>query len=110
LDELTQRLGSLLNDPEALKQAADMARSILEPGPEQKSENASAPDLGRLLGLAAPLQAGRESVSLAALRAVAPCLSPERGRRLERAVRLSGMAGAALRLLREYGGESLGDE
>jgi hypothetical protein len=109
LDELSQRLNSLLSDPEAMGKMAEAARSLFEPEPEQKRE-APPLDLSALMGAAAPLLGGQENPRLAMLRSIAPYLSADRGKRLERAIRMSGMAASALRLLREYGGEGHGNE
>ena len=110
MDELESRLGALLSSPESLERlkglAAALAGSEGAPPPEKEAGPPPALDPGllrllqRLMG-----EAERPSEASSLLNALRPCLSPERGERLDRALRLAHLAKLAKTVLPALGGE-----
>ena len=103
MDELQQRIESVLNDPQQMKELLALARSL---GAELETESPQEPmkGLGTLMSqpLGALLQsAGKlEQKQEALLNALRPFLKPNRREKLDRAIRaarLSQLAGRALK-------------
>ena len=82
MEGLNDQLGASLNDPAMMEKLTAMARS-LSPAPGSEAQAPAAPDGGQ-----AEL-----------LHALTPYLNPRRLNRLERALRVSRMAEAALTML-----------
>lgn len=114
MDELQQRIESVLNDPQQMKELLALARSLGAELPEELQESAAKPEtespqepmkgLGTLMSqpLGALLQsAGKlEQKQEALLNALRPFLKPNRREKLDRAIRaarLSQLAGRALK-------------
>lgn len=114
MDELQQRIESVLNDPQQMKELLALARSLGAELPEELQEAAEQPEtespqeptkrLGALMSqpLGALLQsAGKlEQKQEALLNALRPFLKPNRREKLDRAIRaarLSQLAGRALK-------------
>lgn len=114
MDELQQRIESVLNDPQQMKELLALARSLgaelpeelQEPAKQQETEISREPPkgLGALMSqpLGALLQsAGKlEQKQEALLNALRPFLKPNRREKLDRAIRaarLSQLAGRALK-------------
>lgn len=114
MDELQQRIESVLNDPQQMKELLSLARSLGAELPEELQESAAQPEtespqepmkgLGALMSqpLGALLQsAGKlEQKQEALLNALRPFLKPNRREKLDRAIRaarLSQLAGRALK-------------
>ena len=113
MDELQQRIESVLNDPQQMKELLALARSLGAELPEELQESAAQPEtespqpmkgLGALMSqpLGALLQsAGKlEQKQEALLNALRPFLKPNRREKLDRAIRaarLSQLAGRALK-------------
>ena len=114
MDELQQRIESVLNDPQQMKELLALARSLGAELPEEFQESAAQPEtespqepmkgLGTLMSkpLGALLQsAGKlEQKQEALLNALRPFLKPNRREKLDRAIRaarLSQLAGRALK-------------
>lgn len=114
MDELQQRIESVLNDPQQMKELLALARSLGAELPEELQESAAQPEtespqepmkgLGALMAqpLGALLQsAGKlEQKQEALLNALRPFLKPNRREKLDRAIRaarLSQLAGRALK-------------
>ena len=118
MSEFEERINSLLNNPEELSRLSNMARSLMEGGlfsggQEQSSQSAPAagpdPMLQKLMSGIAGL-GGEKNSNTAMLKAISPYLDEKRGRKLERAIRMAQMAQVARSVLREYGGDGLGDQ
>lgn len=102
MDDLQEKINSVLSDPEQLQQVFAFARSLgLEPPGEadaspSEPDIAPPPELGTLLAQAGRLDHRQEAL-LAALK---PFLKPARREKVDRAMqaaRLSQLAGMALR-------------
>lgn len=124
MDDLMQKLQSVLNDKESMKQLSELAAMLGaeqngEP-PEQQSAppppgGGSAPDflgdIPKLMQLSGAVsQAGKGDKNIALLLALRPLLKEENQHKLDRAVRLLRMM-SLLPLLREsgiLGGDLLG--
>lgn len=110
MSELEERISSVLSDPAQMAQLRAMAQSLM--GGAQAAQEApvspppgidlSSPGkLGALLGGAG----GEKSRQLAALEALAPCLSDRRREKLTHAIRLARMLRLAGAALQSEGGE-----
>ena len=120
MSEFEERINSLLNNPEELSRLSNMARSLMEGGlfsggQEQSSRSSQSapagpdPMLQKLMSGIAGL-GGEKNSNTAMLKAISPYLDEKRGRKLERAIRMAQMARVARSVLREYGGDGLGDQ
>ena len=99
MEDLEQKLGAVLNNPQLMQQIMSMAQSMGTPAPsppEQKQpEHATFPPidpamLSNLAGLSKQGSIDRNQQAL--LKALAPYLSKDRISRLERAMRAAKMA------------------
>lgn len=88
MGELDDKLGAILGDSAAMSQIMALARSLS--GEQREEDHCSEPPCAQQ---AFPVQDDR----LRLLEALAPCLRPERRRRLERAAEILRL----LRLMRE---------
>jgi len=106
VNELEERLRSVLSDPGELGRLAAMAKQLMG-GESGAPESPPPPPADSAGGLGAAVKlmsrlSGRGKAPL--LDAVGPYLDEERRGRLERALRLASAAKAALPALRELGG------
>ncbi len=108
LDDLTQKLQSLLSDPESMRDLKELAAMLHDPPPdEQQTQPESAaenplPDLSKLLAVGQALSQVQQDETAALLLALKPHLSAERARRTDKAVRMLRLWAAA-DVLRENG-------
>lgn len=99
MEGIEAQLGSVLNNPQLMEQIMHMAQSLGQSEPEVLQEpEVSGPDLdpaamAKLLSLAS--KAGIDQNQKALLQALRPYLTPERLRKLEKAMRASKLAGIA---------------
>ena len=97
MDELEQKLGSILNDPKLMQQIMSMAQA-LEQGSTEAPHAASVPslpelDMGMMQKLSGIASQGKiDSQQRALLSALGPYLSQDRVSKLERAMRAQKMA------------------
>lgn len=97
MDGLEEKLGAILNDPQAMEKIMAMAKS-LGGGQEQSQQTAAMPDLDpAMLQKVASLsrQGSIDKNQQALLRALSPYLSRQRIVKLENAMRAAKMAGFA---------------
>ena len=120
MDDLTQKLQSLLSDPESMRNLSELAGMLRQPDADQDAppdaataedtaqESAAVPpfDLEKMLALGQALSAAQEDETAALIRALKPHLSEKRARRADNAVRMLRLWSAA-GILRENG--MLGD-
>ena len=110
MDDLEQKIGQILSDPDSMSQIFSVAKSLGVMQPEQNAPQTEAPPLDALLSAdeLGPImeivrKAGNSDHREAALlNALKPYCSSQRQKRIDRAVRiarLSQLAGAALRSL-----------
>ena len=104
MDEMEQKLGAVLGNPELMKKIMAMAQSLGQPAqqPSQPPESSPAPGidiamLQRLSGLAR--RSGIDSQQRALLAALKPYLSSERVSKLEKAMRAAKLARLASSVL-----------
>ena len=102
MENLENRIMEVLQDPSQMEQILNIAKSLGISG-EAQPDPAAMPELGSVMEL---LQAGRQQEPRrdALLRALLPYLSPDRQRRLEKAMqiaKLSNLAGFALQNLND---------
>ena len=99
MDELSAQLGAVLNDPQQMAQIMGLAQKLMGGEAASSAPPPPAAGLGALLPNAAP-KGDREAL----LRALRPYLSESRQRRLDRAIRITGMARLARGALGSLGG------
>ena len=101
MDEMEQKLGAVLKNPELMQKIMSMAQSLGQPAqPPQEPSPAPEADfamLQRLSGLAR--QRGIDAQQRALLTALKPYLSSERVSKLEKAMRAAKLARLASSLL-----------
>lgn len=101
MDEMEQKLGAVLKNPELMQKIMSMAQSLGQPAqPPQEPSPALEADfamLQRLSGLAR--QSGIDAQQRALLTALKPYLSSERVSKLEKAMRAAKLARLASSLL-----------
>lgn len=108
MDELENKLGAVLSNPEMMKQIMSLAQNLQAAAPESRQEpeppaaqNVSAPldpsVLKKLSGLMG--KSGVDPNQRSLLQALRPYLSNQRISKLERAMRAAKMAGMATNLL-----------
>lgn len=110
MNELEEKLGALLSNPQLMQQISSLVQAMGQPSqpapspPPMPEPSPPEPDFSQLQGLASLLQSNRiDTNQQALLRALSPYLSPWRVGKLERAMRASKMAGLASVLLRGDG-------
>lgn len=108
MEELQDKLGAILNDPQMMQQIMSLAKSMGNPAPQpQKSEpTPSLPEidpgmLRKITSLAS--QSGIDREQQALLKALSPYLNRDRITRLERAMRAARTAKLASGLLGQNG-------
>ena len=108
MNELEEKLNAVLSDPAELSRLSQMASQLMgSMGGDARSENAAAPEApDGLAAMAAKALQGMKGVAgkPPLLEGVAPYISSDRRKRLERALRLASAAHWALPALREMGG------
>lgn len=111
MDDLTQKLQSLLSDPESMRNLSELAAMLREPEPQEgaapsapQPDGAAAPpfDLAKLMAVGQALQQVQEDDNVQLLLALKPHLSAERAKRTDKAVRMLRLYTAA-GILRENG-------
>ena len=115
MDDLMQKLQSVLNDKESMKQLSELAAMLgaeqnsapQEPGPEPPDAGGgglgSVGDISKLMQLSGAVsQAGKGDKNIALLLALRPLLKEENQHKVDRAVRLLRMM-SLLPVLRESG-------
>lgn len=107
MEDLEQQLGSVLSNPEMMRQIMNLAQS-LNAQPQQKQEAPAQPspdiDLSmvqKMAGLAK--QSGIDSQQQTLLNALSPYLSRERVQKLEKAMRAAKMAKFVSAILEQRG-------
>ncbi|MBE7017948.1 MAG: hypothetical protein E7420_07350 [Ruminococcaceae bacterium] len=98
MSELEDMMGKILGDPEEMAKISRLASSIF--GTEQ--DNKAGDDMGGLFS-ALMGKAGSGGDKAALVAALAPYLKPERRRKLEKALKISRIAGIAGIALNEWG-------
>ncbi|MBR4201158.1 MAG: hypothetical protein IKQ91_07765 [Oscillospiraceae bacterium] len=112
MDDLTQKLQSLLSDPESMRNLSELAQMLREPDGNAAQEAAPAAadsaaepppmDFSKLLAVGQALSAVQQDETAALILALRPHLSAERAKRADQAVRLLKLYAAA-GVLRENG-------
>lgn len=110
MDQMEEKLGAILGNPQLMQQIMNMAQSLNastpEPPPPPKQEPPQAaspmPDMdpamiGKIMSLAG--QSGIDSNQKALLRALKPYLTSARLQKLEKAMRAAKLAGAVSAIL-----------
>lgn len=108
MDEMEEKLGAILGNPEMMGKIMSMAQALgsQEPKQEKEAPPEPMPDLGmikKLSGLSR--QSGVDRQQQALLRALEPYLSSQRLRKLENAMRSAKMAKLAISVLGVQGGK-----
>lgn len=100
MDDFTDRIQSVLRDPEAMKDLAELAAMLRQPDgaegdapadhPPQETQDADfpLPDMGKLLAIGQMLGQQPPDANAALLSALKPHLSAERAARAEKAIKL----------------------
>ncbi len=106
MDEMEEKLGAILGNPEMMGKIMSMAQSLGAQEPKADKTPEPMPDLGmikKLSGLSR--QTGVDRQQQALLKALDPYLSPQRLRKLENAMRSAKMAKLAISVLGVQGGK-----
>lgn len=111
MNELEEKITSVLNNPQLMQQILTMAQSVApqQPAPQEPLKEEPAPIFDPALLQNLARMAGQNHVDgnqQALLAALSPYLSPDRVGKLERAMRAARLAGAASSFL-NAGGLSL---
>jgi len=102
MSELEDKINSVLSDPEQMSRLAGLAQSLMGSSlMPQKEEPKEEPLLQKLMGSFGG--ATQQTGGAAMLRAICPYLDERRGRKLEKAIRMSEMAKLARNFLKEQG-------
>lgn len=115
-EKLQDKLQSILSDPGQMSGILQMAQQLMSgPAPEEEKEETTPGTIpgdpsgaGLLSMLGGALGGGEKSKNEALLSAMVPYLRPERREKFRRAMKLSRMVGLAGRMMKEYGGDTLG--
>lgn len=99
MNEIEDMLGKILSDPEEMAKISRLASSVF--GGEENAPKAES-DMGGMLS-ALMGKAGGGSDKAAFVAALGPYLKPERRRKLEKALKISRIAGIAGLALNEWG-------
>ena len=99
MSEIEDMLGKILSDPEEMAKISRLASSIFG---EEEDNKKPGGDMGAILG-ALMGKSGNSGNKAAFVEAIGPYLKPERRRRLEKALKISRIAGIAGIALNEWG-------
>ena len=99
MNEIEDMLGKILSDPEEMAKISRLASSVF--GGEEDSKKPEADMGGMLSALMGKAGSGSDKAALVA--ALGPYLKPERRRKLEKALKISRIAGMAGLALNEWG-------
>ena len=111
MDDLTQKLQSLLSDPESMRNLSELAAMLREPNadappeqnaPQNPQDNAQMPDFTKLLAVGQALSSVQNDDTAQLILALRPHLSAARAKRADQAVRMLRLYAAA-GILRENG-------
>ncbi len=110
MDEMEEKLGSILNNPQMMQQIMSMAQALGQSSPEKTQEQTTVPsptpdiDLSLVQKLAGMgRQSGIDNNQQALLKALTPYLSRDKVGKLERAMRAAKMAKLASAFLNSGG-------
>ena len=98
MNEIEDMLGKILSDPEELAKISRLASSVF--GGEENAPKAES-DMGGMLNAILGKAGGSDKAAFVA--ALGPYLKPERRRKLEKALKISRIAGIAGLALNEWG-------
>ena len=109
MNEIEDMLGKILSSPEEMEKLGKMASELFGGGAEEAPKKGAAqtdkmPDIGKMLGSLMGGGKGNGGDKAALVAALGPYLKPERRRRLEKALKISRLAGIA-----EIAMQGLGD-
>jgi hypothetical protein len=86
VDDLSAKLGELLNDPETVSKIGEMAKNLF---PEQESQNeGNSPDMLKIMSLINRFKNTGENENQRLLMALKPHLSNERQKKVDTAVKI----------------------
>lgn len=105
MDQMEEKLGAILGNPDLMQQIMSMAQSFGQSAPQLQTKEEPEPVMpeidpvliGKIASMAGKTNIDRNQKAL--LRALEPYLTAERIRKLEKAMRASKLAGAASSLL-----------
>ncbi len=101
MSELEDMIGKILGDPGEMEKISQLASELFG-GSDGAGEKKAEPDFGKMLGgLMKSSSAGSDKAALVA--ALGPYLKPERQRKLEKALKISRLAGLAGLAMNEMG-------
>lgn len=94
MSEFEDMLGKILSDPAEMEKIAGLASAIMGGGEkEQEAPASGGPDMAKMLGRLMQSSSGGDKAALVA--ALGPYLKPERRKKLEKALKISRLAGMA---------------
>lgn len=94
MSEFEDMLGKILGDPGEMEKIANLASELLGNGNGGEEKSQDGPDISKMIGkLMGGQSAGGDKAALVA--ALGPYLKPERRRKLEKALKISRLAGIA---------------
>ncbi len=108
MDDLGDKLSSILSDPGQLDKIAQMAKSIMGGGegqPREKSDDGFSLDPAMLTRLSAMMSGGGKNGNRELLEAMRPFLSEKRRKKVDKALRIAKLASFAEIAVKELGEE-----
>lgn len=93
MDDLSEKLGSILNDPDSMARIRQMAENILGESGENSAQNTNdspfaAEDMGKLLSIIGKLKSQSSDPRAQLLQALKPHLSDKRQEKVDTAVKI----------------------
>lgn len=93
MNELEDMLGKILSSPDEMEKISKMASELFGGGGTESPGDSGMPDISKMLGSFIGGGGGGDKAALVA--ALGPYLKPERRRKLEKALKISRLAGIA---------------
>ncbi|MBQ0083626.1 MAG: hypothetical protein KBS52_02520 [Clostridiales bacterium] len=100
MDEISDKLSALLNDPAGMEKIKGMAQSLF--GGEEEKSSSPLPDMARLLPIINKFSASSEDSRVRLIMSLRPYLSAERQKKADKAVKIL-KAAALVPLISESG-------
>ena len=102
MENMEEKIMSVLNDPEKMSQIFDIAQNLGLSAKEDMEDIPSLPDENVLSGLFRMFQSGENSKQEALVEALLPYLRPGRQEKLQKALKLSRLSHLAGIALKQY--------
>lgn len=88
MDDLSEKLGEILNDPESVAKIGEMAKSLFGEKNEAPVKEAEQPDMMKIMSLINRFKSSGENENQRLLQALKPHLSAPRQKKVDTAVKI----------------------